>query len=67
MNYCVNRLIKAVDEVGGWLDVVKVPLYSGPFSRKLYTQHQLLTCWWLRLCSGFVIGSLRKCWRFLIL
>jgi transposase len=44
MNYCVNRLIKAVDEVGGWLDVVKVPLYSGPFSRKLYTQHQLLTC-----------------------
>ena len=42
MNYCVNRLIKAVEEVGGWLEKEKVPLYSGPFSRKSYTQHQHL-------------------------
>jgi transposase len=42
MNYYCNRLIKAVDEVGVWLDNERVPRYSGPFSRKLYTQHQLL-------------------------
>jgi len=42
MNYYDNRLIKAVDEVDGWLEKGKVPLYSGPFSRRLYTQHQHL-------------------------
>jgi transposase len=44
MNYYSNRLIKLVDLVGGWFDKGGVPLYSGPFSRKLYTQHQHLTC-----------------------
>jgi transposase len=40
-NYC-NRLIKVVDEVGVWLEKEEVPFYSGTFSKKLYTQHQLL-------------------------
>jgi len=31
MNYYANRLIKAVDGVGGWLEKEKVPLYSRPF------------------------------------
>ena len=44
MDYYCNRLIKAVDEVGGWLEKGKVPLYSGTFSKKLYTQHQHLKC-----------------------
>jgi transposase len=50
MNYYNNRLIKAVDEVGGWLEKEKVPLYSGPFSKKQYTQHQHL--------KGLVIRTL---------
>lgn len=39
---CENRLIKAVSEVGVWLDKSNVPLYSSRFSPKTYTQHQLL-------------------------
>jgi transposase len=50
MNYYASCLIKAVDEVGGWLEKEKVPLYSGPFSRKSYTQHQHL--------KGLVIKTL---------
>jgi transposase len=50
MNYYGNRLIKVVNEVGVWLDNEKVPLYSGPFSKMLYTQHQLL--------KGLVIKTL---------
>jgi len=41
---CSNRLIKAVSEVGVWLDVVNVPVYSGRYSKRIYTQHQLLQC-----------------------
>lgn len=41
---CSNRLIKAVCEVGVWLDVVNVPVYSGKYSKQVYTQHQLLQC-----------------------
>ena len=44
MDYYDNRLIKTVKLMGGWLDTEGVPLYSGPFSRKLYTQHQHLKC-----------------------
>jgi len=50
MNYYCSHLIKAVDDVGVWLDKEKVPLYSGPFSRKIYTQHQHL--------KGLVIKTL---------
>lgn len=39
---CSNRLIKAVCEVGVWLDVNDVPFYSNRFSKRVFTQHQLL-------------------------
>ena len=42
VDICQNRLIKAVSEVGVWLDSKNVPLYSSRFSPKTYTQHQLL-------------------------
>ena len=44
VNYSSNRLIKAVCEVGVWLDVENVPVYSGKYSKQVYTQHQLLQC-----------------------
>jgi transposase len=42
VDYCENRLIKAISGVGDWLKERKVPVYSCRFSKKTYTQHQLL-------------------------
>lgn len=44
VDYLSNRLIRAVSEVGVWLDVENVPFYSGRYSKRVYTQHQLLQC-----------------------
>ena len=42
VDYLSNRLFKAVGEVGVWLDENDVPYYSSRFSKRVFTQHQLL-------------------------
>ena len=44
MKLCGNRLIKAVREVGVWLDSCDVPLFSCKFSKRVFTQHQHVKC-----------------------
>jgi len=44
MELCGNRLIKAVREVGSWLDSCDVPLFSCKFSKRVFTQHQHVKC-----------------------
>jgi len=44
VSYEVNRLLKAVREVGVWLDSGGVPLYSCRFSKRVFTQHQHVKC-----------------------
>jgi len=44
VKYEGNRLFKVVGEVGDWLNINNVPLYSNRFSKRVYTQHQHMKC-----------------------
>ena len=52
VDICSNRLIKAVCEVGVWLDSSDVPIYSCRHSKRVFTQHQLL--------QGLVVKTLYR-------
>jgi transposase len=52
VDICSNHLIKAVCEVGVWLDYSDVPYYSCRHSKRVFTQHQLL--------QGLVVKTLYR-------